>query len=575
MATTQRSTGVDAAPDRTVPGHPTEHEPAVSSMHGANPFVGLSRAQAVAALARWVRHLVKDPLLVAARASAVVTEDLRIAAGVSEVRPEPRDRRFVDDAWSGPVWHRLEQAYLSRREALLGTVDEMDLDPKSAQRARFVLMQLAEAAAPTNSFLSNPAALQRARQTKGRSLIDGARHFSRDLLHNGGLPSQVDSRPFRVGETVATTPGAVVERAEQYELLQYRPSTEQVRCRPLVVISPQINRYYFLDIAPGRSFVEHAVAQGLQVFMISWRNATPDCRHWSFDTYIAACRQAIETACEITGSDDALSMGFCAGGLTQAALVSYLAAIGSPLVAASSLAVAMIDTEATSTLNVFLTERSAAASIAASRRKGVLSGRELARSFAWVRPNDLVWNYWVSNYLMGETPPAFDVLAWNSDSTNLPAEFHADMVRLMLDNPFMHPGKLQVLGTPVDLSAVATDLYLVGAVNDHLVPWESMYAATQVHGGASRFVLSNSGHIQALINPPDNPKASYFVADRHPAAADEWLRIAERRPGSWWTDWAEWSSERAGEKRRAPRRLGSRAHPVIEPAPGSYVRADA
>jgi polyhydroxyalkanoate synthase subunit PhaC len=567
---TTRQTG---AADGAGPQGPGSEIPALSAIGEGSPLVGPSRAQLLAALARWGTHLLRDPILLAARGSSILAEDLRILAGASTVEPETKDKRFSDDAWSRFAWRRLEQAYLSRRAALLATADEVDLDPKSAERARFALMQIAEALAPTNYLPTNPAALRRLRETGGRSLVDGARHFASDALHNGGLPSQVDARPFQVGRTLAVTPGAVVERTDQYELLQYRPSTPTVHRRPVVVVSPQINKYYFLDIAPGRSFVEHAVARGLQVFMMSWRSVTAECRNWSVDTYVAACQQAIETSCEITGSEDALSIGFCSGGMTQAMLLAHLAAVSRPLVAASALAVAMIDTEAMSALNAFLTKRSAAASVARSRRKGVLPGRDLAKAFAWLRPNDLVWNYWVHNYLLGETPPAFDVLAWNADTTDLPAELHAGMIQLMMDNALMRPGAMQVLGTPVDLSKVTSDLYLVGAVADHLVPWESVYAGTRVHGGDSRFVLSNSGHIQALINPPGNPKASYFVGDVYPPSASEWLHLAERRTGSWWSDWAAWTIERAGEERRSPRRLGSRLHPVLEPAPGTYVLA--
>jgi polyhydroxyalkanoate synthase len=264
-------------------------------------------------------------------------------------------------------------------------------------------------------------------------------------------------------------------------------------------------------------------------------------------------------------------IGFCAGGITQSLLLGHLAATGRQLVNASTLAVTTIDTEAKSTMNMFASQRSAQSSISQSRRKGILAGRELARVFAWVRPNDLVWNYWVSNYLLGEDPPAFDVLAWNSDSTNLPAGLHAEFVHLFLDNALMQPGKMYALGTPVDLSAVRTDLYVVGAMTDHLVPWQAAYVATQVYGGASRYVLSNSGHIQALINPPDNPKASYLTSEETPPDAESWLKTASRQSGSWWTDWAQWATERSGQRRRAPSQLGNERNRPLDAAPGRYI----
>lgn len=569
-----RQSGSAAQRSQSADSGEPEADPAVAAVGAAAPLVSLTPSQVAAALSRWASRLARDPVLLAARTLQVAAEDFRIAAGVSAVAPDTKDRRFADPAWSAPVWRHLQQAYLSRRAALLGTVDELDLDAKSAERARFALMQVSEALAPTNLLFTNPAAMRRAKETSGRSLLRGARHLSSDLVRNGGLPRQVDTAPFRVGETVGVTPGAVVERTDHYELLQYGPATERVRRRPLVIVSPQINKYYFLDMAPGRSFVQHAVSQGLQVFMVSWRSAMPAHRHWGIDAYVGACRRALETACEITGSNDALAIGFCAGGMTLAMTVAHLAALGNPLVAGWAMAVSMIDTEATSSLNAFLTERSAAASVAKSRRSGVLSGRDLAKAFSWVRPNDLVWNYWVSNYLMGETPPAFDVLAWNADTTNLPAEFHAGLIDIMLRNALMRPGDLEVLGTPVDLSAVTADLYLLGAATDHLVPWQSVYGATQVHGGDCRFVLSNSGHIQALINPPGNPKASFFAADEHPPSAEGWRKVAAQHQGSWWSDWAAWTLARAGEVVPAVERLGSDSHPVLGPAPGRYVHAD-
>jgi poly[(R)-3-hydroxyalkanoate] polymerase subunit PhaC len=338
-----------------------------------------------------------------------------------------------------------------------------------------------------------------------------------------------------------------------------------------MIVPPQVNKFYFLDLAPGRSFIEHAVSQGLTVFTIAWRNPTSAQREWTLDTYVKACLEAAEVACDVAGTDDLNLIGFCAGGITQSLLVGHLAATGRKLVNSSTLAVTTIDTEAKSSMNMFATRRSAETSIAQSNRKGVLSGRDLARVFAWVRPNDLVWNYWVSNYLLGEDPPAFDILAWNSDTTNLPAGLHAEFVRLFIDNMLLQPGKISVLGTPVDLSRVKSDLYVIGATTDHLVPWQAAYVATQVYGGRSRYVLSNSGHIQALINPPDNPKASFFTSDETPPEAEVWLKGATRHTGSWWTDWTTWLIERSGDERDAPTILGSERHPPSDPAPGRYV----
>jgi polyhydroxyalkanoate synthase len=550
---------------------PRTEEIAAESIAGANPFVGLTPRQVANALGRWAGKTVRSPRVPLEALANLSREQVRVVRGTSKIAADPKDRRFSNPAWSGPLWGRLTQSYLATRRELLGTVDALDLDAKSKDRARFALMQVTEAIAPSNNLITNPVAINRAVETRGRSLVDGARHLAWDVRHNGGLPSQVDSRPFEVGKTLAVTPGAVVHRCEMFELLQYAPTTAKVHSRPTVVIPPQVNKYYFLDLAPGRSFVEHAVAQGLQVFMISWRNPGPEQRDWSLDDYAAACLEALEVAAAISRSPDVNVTGFCAGGMTQAALVSHLAATGRKLVHSNTLAVTTIDTQAKSVMTMFVSERSAAAAIEGSARKGVLEGRSLARVFAWVRPNDLVWNYWVANYLMGETPPAFDVLAWNADATNLPAALHADFVHLFVENSLLEPGKLDVLGTPVDLRRVETDLYVLAASNDHLVPWQAAYAATASFGGATRFVLSNSGHIQALINPPGNPKATYFVNDDYPAEPGEWLADAESHQGSWWTDWAEWIAPRSGPLRAARRKLGNAQHPPMENAPGTYV----
>jgi polyhydroxyalkanoate synthase len=550
----------------------TDDEAAAVPIQGANPFVGLTPGQVLSAAGRWAGALGRQPGVLASEVLRWGSEEARVVAGVSTLTPDAKDRRFSDPAWSHPVWRRVAQSYLATRASVLGTVDQLGLDQKSADRARFALSQLTEASAPTNVLIGNPAALKRAVGTRGRSLVDGGRHFAHDVRRNGGMPSQVDTRPFRVGETIATTPGAVIHRSPMFELIQYTPTTRRVGARPTVVIPPQINRYYFLDMAPGRSFVEYAVGQGLTMFVMSWRNPGPEQRDWGIDDYASACVEAMETAKAVTGADRVNVTGFCSGGMTLAAVLSHLAVTGRDLVNAATLAVTLIDTEVTSTLNMFASERTVRTAISRSQRKGILDGRSLGRVFAWVRPNDLIWNYWVSNYLLGQNPPAFDVLAWNNDATNLPATLHAEFMHMWIDNSLMAPGTFKVLDTPVDLGQVKNELYVVGALTDHLVPWQSAYAATRTFGGDVRFVLSNSGHIQALINPPGNPKASYSHGGGAPEDPAAWLAGATKVKGSWWEDWAAWTLERSGGDTAAPRRPGDRTHPVLETAPGRYVR---
>lgn len=547
------------------------HDHVTDSIQGANPFVGLTPEQVARAAGRWAGALAARPSVIASAVGSWLGQQAAVLVGASEITPDNKDRRFSDPAWQNGLWRRVLQSYLVTRQAVMGTIDRLDLDPKSADRARFALMQVTEAAAPTNNLITNPAAQRRALETRGRSLVDGGRHLLYDIRHNRGMPSQVDTRPFRLGDTMAATPGAVVYRTPLFELIQYTPVTPIVKSIPMVLIPPQINRYYVLDLAPGRSLVEHAVNSGLQVFAVSWRNPEPRHRHWALDDYAEASIDAMSVAADIAGVSSVNIAGFCSGGMTTSALLAHLAEEENPLVNAATLAVTMIDADVHSTLNMFANDKTLSAAIERSAKEGALRGDVLARMFAFVRPNDLIWNYVVSNYLLGQNPPAFDVLAWNKDTTNLPACLHADFLNIWIDNALMHPGSLKVLGTPVNLGEVRNDLYVVGATTDHLVPWHSAYAATQVFGGDVRYVLSNSGHIQALINPPGNPRASYLTGHTNPPDPQEWLRDAKKHAGSWWDDWVAWSLERSGTDRPARDEFGSNQYAVLGTAPGEYV----
>jgi polyhydroxyalkanoate synthase subunit PhaC len=552
--------------------HVEDSSPNLDLLLGEIPFVGMTPRHMVSAAGRWAGAASRHPLVAASEVLKWASEEAKVLAGTSSLLPDARDRRFSDPWWDNPAWKRVAQMYLATDQALQGSVEKFGLEAKSAARARFVLEQVTAATAPTNHLLGNPAAIKRAFNTRGRSLVDGSRHLLHDVRHNGGMPSQVDTRPFRVGETVAVTRGEVVHRSPLFELIQYEPTTRQVAVRPTVVIPPQINRFYFLDLAPGRSFVEYAVSRGIQVFLISWRNPSPEHRDWDIDRYVSACIEAFEVASDVAGTDSVNVSGFCSGGMTELATLSYLAWTGRDLVHSATLAVTLVDTGVSGSLETFSTDRTVKAAVARSRRKGVLDGRQLARVFAFVRPNDLVWNYWVSNYLLGQNPPPFDVLAWNADSTNLPAALHADFMTIWTENSFLRSGSIDVLEAPLDLTRVKQDAYVVGARTDHLVPWQSAYAATQVLGGEVRFVLSNSGHIQALVNPPGNPKATFCTSDSNPPDPTEWLAGAHVEQSSWWVDWADWTLARSGDERARPRKLGNARHPRIVAAPGEFVR---
>jgi len=382
----------------------------------------------------------------------------------------------------------------------------------------------------------------------------------------------VEPGAFEVGRNLAVTPGGVVARDPVGEVLQYRPTTETVYERPVLIIPPCINRYYFLDLRPGRSFVEHAVGRGQQTFLLSWRNPTDDQGNWDLDTYAERVSAAIDTVREVTGSPDVNLVGFCAGGIIATALLNRFAATGDQRVHSVSYAVTLLDFSEPAPLFAFSQQSLVASVRHRSKRHGVITGRQMAAAFTWLRPDDLVFNYWVNNYLMGEPPQAFDILAWNADGTNLPAALHCQFLDMFEDNAFATPGAMSVLGAPLELGRITMPSFVVGAVADHLTPWKGCYRTTQLLGGESTFVLSASGHIASLVNPPGNPKAHYWTGGSPGPDPDVWLGQAQRQPGSWWEAWSDWVTVRAGQEQPAPDHLGSATNPVLDPAPGRYVR---
>jgi polyhydroxyalkanoate synthase len=466
------------------------------------------------------------------------------------------------------------QTYLVWRSTMQSMVPERGYangEWKEAEQQRFAIRLLTEALAPTNLLLGNPAAIKRAFETGGASLMQGLRNFLDDLRNNNGMPQTVDKRPFAVGRNLGVTPGAVVYRSEIFELLQYNPSTRQVYERPLLLVPPQINKFYIMDLAPKRSLTEYAVAHGVPFFTVSWRNPKPEHRNWGLDEYVNAIKQALETVCEITGSTAANLLGVCSGGITSALMLGHLAALGDHRINAATLVVTMLDSSMPSMTGMFTTEESVAAAVERSRSKGMLDGAEMARLFAWLRPNDLVWNYWVNNYLMGKDPAPFDILYWNADSTNLPARLHAGFMQLLLHNGLTRAGEVEILGTPIDLRRVGNDLFVVGGMTDHICSWRAVYNGARLFGGRSEFVLNSSGHVQTLVCPPTNFKAKYYVNPSTGGDSDTWLKEATEQKGSWWDHWLGWLDKRSGDKREAPASLGSRRFPPLEPAPGKYV----
>lgn len=513
-----------------------------------------------------------DPVELLERNLALCSDLLEIAAGSSSIAPDPHDGRFQHPAWtSNPFYRGLAQTYLAVSDAIEKSVPD-GLAPDSRARAQLAATILTSALAPTNLLAGNPAAILRTIETGGGNLSKGFSNFLDDLLNNGGLPSQVDDSGFEVGRNLAVTEGKVVHRTEMFELIQYRPTTGTVREIPVLVVPPQIGRYYFTDLAPGRSLAEYAVGQGLQQFVISWRNPQPEHRHWGLDDYLAAALEAAEATAAIAGQPKLNLMGFCAGGIVATLLAGHLAAKRRDLLNTLTLCVTLLDFDTDAAIGGFRLPGLLSVARAKSEASGVLAGPDLHKVFTWLRPNDLVWNYWVNNYLMGESPAAFDILAWNKDSTNLPARLHSDFLELFETDRLGEPGGHSAMEQPVDLAAIACDNFIVGAVTDHITPWHACYKSSGFLGGTSTFALSNGGHVAALVNPPDNPKAFHWIGAAPAGDAEEWLAGAEKTTGSWWQSWAAWIGERSGAAVPAPEHLGSAAHPPQADAPGEYVR---
>ncbi|MGO8948081.1 MAG: alpha/beta fold hydrolase [Ktedonobacterales bacterium] len=516
----------------------------------------------------------KQPWLAMQQSTTLMDEMMRIATGRSEIAPDAKDKRFADPTWStNPMYKAYMQTYLLWRKSLNNLVDQSDLPKKDADRARFALSLFTEAVAPTNTMLGNPAAMKQFYQTGGQSAVRGLTHMIEDVAKNGGLPSQVDMKAFTVGKDLALSKGAVVFKNEVMEVIQYSPSPESETTfrRPMLIVPPQINKYYILDLSPGKSVAEYLTRAGFTLFTISWRNPTTKQRDWGLETYSKAILDAMDVVRDITGEDSINITGVCAGGMTLAVVLGHLAAKGDRAINSATFMVTVLDSSVESQLGLFASPETIAAAKLASKSRGVLEGQEMARVFAWLRPNDLIWNYWVNNYLIGSDPAAFDILYWNNDSTRLPAKFHSDILDFWLKNPLVKRGSLKVLGTPIDLAKVELDTFISAGITDHITPWQGSYATTQLLGGKSLFVLSNAGHIQSILNPPGNPKATYFTGTEYPADPQQWLARAEQHSGSWWELWQSWLGERSGERIPAPRALGNKQYPAGTPAPGTYV----
>ena len=540
------------------------------------PLTGLAREDFIGAIGLMLRQTASNPDK-AFKATKNFSEDvIQILTGKSDLAPDAKDKRFMDPAWQfNPFFKAGAQYFLAVQKGVKSYIEDLELDALERDRANFISQIIIDALAPTNSLIGNPTAQKRLVDSGGLSLVKGLKNAYNDMVHNDMMVSQVNKKPFKLGENIATSKGSVVYRDERFELVQYAPTTDQIYAIPQLTIPPQINKMYLNDLTPEKSVVKWQTDHGIQPFMISWRNPVEEQGVWGMAEYVESCIKAIDVVCEITGSDKVNVSGGCSGGQTMSVLLSKLASMGDTRAGAITMMVCVLeprpgDTEASSLVShngIALARQRAA-------KKGVIEGSSLARGFAWLRPNDLIWNYVINNYLLGDDPPAFDILFWNADATNLSSSLMGDFLELFEANAYAKPGTFEIADHTLDLTKVTGDMFILGGSTDHITPWQACYRSTQLFGGKNvEFILSQAGHMQSILNPPGNPKAKYWKSTKNQTPADvkDWMKGTEEVAGSWWPYWIEWLQKRSGKQVDSPRSVGSKAYPAMEPAPGLYV----
>jgi polyhydroxyalkanoate synthase len=519
--------------------------------------------RAVGAGGRYVGGLVHAGIATAARLVRIKPE--------GPVTPEVGDKRFTDEAWQdSPYFFWLMEAFLLRRrlvEDLLLAADSVDA--LSRAKGEFAARLMVDALAPSNYLWGNPVALRKAWETRGKSVVRSLRNWADDRLHNGGYPRQVSPGAFAVGVELAVTPGKVVFRTPLFELIEYRPQTDTVYEIPILCSAPWINKYYVMDLAPKRSFIEWAVQHGHTVFCISYKNPDAAMRDISMEDYLSGIKSAVDAVLSITGAPKLNLVALCLGGLLASILMAHFAALGESKIHTATLLNTLTDYTNPGPLGIFTDRRTVDRLAVRMKKTGFLSATDMARTFDLLRPHDLVWNYVTNNWLLGEDPPAFDILSWNADSTRMPATMHENYLRSCYISNALARGEMTLGGTRLCLADVKNDVYVLSAKEDHIAPWRSSYLATQLFGGQTRFVLSSAGHIAGIVNPP-GPKSVHWTNEKISPTPDAWFSGAVKNQGTWWEDWTRWIAARSGE-RRTPPPLGNATYAALYDAPGKYV----
>ncbi|MBO6520865.1 MAG: class I poly(R)-hydroxyalkanoic acid synthase [Rhodospirillales bacterium] len=496
------------------------------------------------------------------------------------VEPERDDRRFKGEAWENDVFDFIKQSYLLTSNWMENTVSDIEgLDKKTKQKVEFFTKQYADALSPTNFVMTNPEVLQTTIESRGENLVNGLRNLLEDMERGGGKLSikMTDADAFEVGKNVATTPGKVVFRNDLMELIQYTPTTEKVSATPLLICPPWINKFYILDLREKNSFIKWAVEQGNTVFVISWVNPDRELAMKTFADYmLEGPLAAIKAIQDATGADEINAVGYCIGGTLLATTLAYMAAKKLKGVKSATFFTTMVDFEEAGDLGVFIDDTSLKNLEDKMNERGYLEGSEMASTFNMMKANDLVWSFVVNNYLLGKDPFPFDLLFWNSDSTRMPAAMHSFYLRNMyLDNKLVEPGGIEIEGVKLDLTKIKVPTYIISTREDHIAPWKPTYKATQLYSGPIRFILSASGHIAGVVNPPAAGKYCYWINDETPADPDEWLAGAEQHEGSWWPDWDKWIKKQNGKELVDARQPGDGKLKVLCDAPGTYVNMKA
>lgn len=541
---------------------------------GPNAFVGVDHRSILDTTVLALKKAVLNPKNVTSHSLSFAKEATQAILGRSDLSPNSNDRRFTDVSWKeNRLYKTWLQLYMAAGNEVKDWIKDGDFHEYDENRLKFVANMLIDSLAPSNSLL-NPAAIKRFIETGGKSTVEGGKNFISDLINHFGIPSSVDKSAFKVGQNLGATPGDIIFRNDIMELIQYKPVTEKIYQRPILIIPPQINKYYVFDLSKQKSVIKYLIENELSVFCISWKNPLKKNRNWNLDSYISAMDEAFEVIKSISSCADINVMAACSGGVAMASMLGYHAALKTGKVKSATMLVSVYDMVSTTDtpMGLFADEQSILRARKFSEHKGILEGKTLARMFAWMRPNDLIWNYWVNNYLLGNKPPAFDVLYWNADTTNLPAGFHGQLLELFLSNALVKPGEMKIKGTPIDLTKSTCDTFTVAGSTDHICPWRACYKSSKHLGGEKEFILSASGHIQSILNLPGNPKASYMINSEFTGDdPNTWHENASKNKGSWWEYWVTWINKRSGNKKNAPVKPGNKEYHPLCDAPGTYV----